>query len=84
MIRILYAYLGASALTFLVYGFDKRRAVKGGSRVSEKTLHLLLEFLSAMSTEIAADSHDSGITDYFGRRLEPAHVIHPFLSGASP
>lgn len=41
MIWILYAYLGVSALTFLVYGFDKRRAVKGGSRVPEKTLHLL-------------------------------------------
>jgi len=41
MIWILYIYLGVSALTFLVYGFDKRRAVRGGSRVPEKTLHVL-------------------------------------------
>src|SRR3954454_9085302 len=30
-----------SLATFLVYGFDKRQAVNGGRRVSERTLHLM-------------------------------------------
>jgi len=34
-------YLAASALCFIVYGFDKSRAKSGGRRVPEKTLHLL-------------------------------------------
>jgi uncharacterized membrane protein YsdA (DUF1294 family) len=33
------AYAVASILTFFVYGFDKRRAVRGGRRVPERTLH---------------------------------------------
>lgn len=33
-------YLASSLVTFFVYGFDKRRARLGGSRVSEKVLHL--------------------------------------------
>lgn len=35
------AYVVASLITFVVYGFDKRRAGRGGRRVSERTLHLL-------------------------------------------
>lgn len=31
----------ASGASFLAYGFDKRRAVGGGRRVRERTLHLL-------------------------------------------
>jgi uncharacterized membrane protein YsdA (DUF1294 family) len=34
-------YLVASALTFAVYAFDKRAAVQGARRVSERTLHWL-------------------------------------------
>lgn len=38
-------YLGlvavASAASFAAYGLDKRRAVVGGRRVSERTLHML-------------------------------------------
>jgi uncharacterized membrane protein YsdA (DUF1294 family) len=32
-------YALASLATFVVYGFDKRRAVRGGRRVPERTLH---------------------------------------------
>ena len=42
---VVIGYLGLvlvmSLWTFVVYGFDKRRAVRGGWRVSEQTLHLL-------------------------------------------
>ena len=34
-------YAGLSLVAFLVYAFDKWAAVKGRSRVSEKTLHLI-------------------------------------------
>lgn len=30
----------SSLITFALYGFDKRRAIGGGSRVPERTLHL--------------------------------------------
>lgn len=30
-----------SVVSFIAYGFDKRRAVKGGRRVPEQTLHVL-------------------------------------------
>jgi uncharacterized membrane protein YsdA (DUF1294 family) len=36
---ILAAYALASAATFVAYGLDKRRAVRGGRRVRERTLH---------------------------------------------
>lgn len=35
----LVVYAGMSLATFLAYGWDKRRARLGGSRVPEKTLH---------------------------------------------
>lgn len=38
---ILAAYALASAVTFLVYGLDKRRAIRGGRRFRERTLHWL-------------------------------------------
>ena len=34
-------YAAVSIVTFAVYGFDKRRAVHGGRRVPERTLHVL-------------------------------------------
>ncbi len=38
---ILYAYLvGINAVTILLYGYDKRQAIVGGSRVPELILHL--------------------------------------------
>jgi len=45
MWSVVAAYLGLvalmSAASFAVYGLDKRRAVVGGRRVPERTLHLL-------------------------------------------
>lgn len=42
------AYLGLlfvmSVVTFVVYGWDKRRACKGCRRVPERTLHILAFF----------------------------------------
>ena len=36
---ILASYLVMSVVAFATYGFDKRRAVAGGRRVPERTLH---------------------------------------------
>ena len=33
--------ISLSLVTFVAYGFDKRRAQKGGRRVPEKTLHVM-------------------------------------------
>ena len=45
MDKLVLAYVSAvavlSLVTFVVYGFDKRRAQLDGRRVPEKTLHLL-------------------------------------------
>lgn len=41
---LLAVYAVMSSLTYVVYGFDKRAAQKGQSRISEKTLHLLSLF----------------------------------------
>ena len=41
---LLAVYAVMSSLTYVVYGFDKRAAQKGRSRISEKTLHLLSLF----------------------------------------
>ena len=34
-------YLAMSVVTFIAYGVDKRRAVRGRWRIPERTLHLL-------------------------------------------
>lgn len=36
---ILSIYAAVSLLTFAAYGLDKHRAVRGGCRISERTLH---------------------------------------------
>ena len=45
MMTAVFAYLSLVAVTscacFIAYGLDKRRAAKGGLRVSERTLHVL-------------------------------------------
>ncbi|MBJ7550260.1 DUF1294 domain-containing protein [Marinomonas ostreistagni] len=41
---LLAIYAVMSSLTYLAFGFDKRAAQKGQSRISEKTLHLLSLF----------------------------------------
>jgi uncharacterized membrane protein YsdA (DUF1294 family) len=43
--HLLFAYLGLvlamSAVNFVIYGLDKRRAARGSRRVPEQTLHVL-------------------------------------------
>ena len=41
---VLVVHAVMSAATFVVYGFDKSRAIRGGRRVPERTLHLLALF----------------------------------------
>jgi uncharacterized membrane protein YsdA (DUF1294 family) len=38
---VLIAYTAASALAFIANAIDKRRAIHGGRRISEASLHLL-------------------------------------------
>jgi len=40
-ITVLYWYVGASFLTFMIYAIDKRKAIKGRWRTPEKILHIL-------------------------------------------
>jgi uncharacterized membrane protein YsdA (DUF1294 family) len=46
----------ASLVSFVAYGFDKRRAATGGRRVPERTL-LLLAFLGGWPGSILAQRH---------------------------
>lgn len=39
--KLFYAYLIMSLITFLVYGLDKLKAKKGWWRIPESTLHIL-------------------------------------------
>jgi len=41
LVPFLVLTVSLSIVTFLVYGFDKRRARRGGRRIRERTLHLL-------------------------------------------
>lgn len=45
-----------SFVTFIAYGFDKRRAIKGGRRVPERTLHILA-FLGGWPGAIFGQRH---------------------------
>jgi uncharacterized membrane protein YsdA (DUF1294 family)/cold shock CspA family protein len=49
----LFAYVGMSAVTFVIYGSDKLRAGSGGWRTSEATLHWM-EFLGGWPGAIMA------------------------------
>ena len=41
MMWVACGYAAVSFVTFVVYGIDKRRAIRGRRRVPERTLHLL-------------------------------------------
>jgi uncharacterized membrane protein YsdA (DUF1294 family) len=41
LIAIAAAYALMSLITLCAYGWDKRRAIRGGARIRERTLHLL-------------------------------------------
>jgi uncharacterized membrane protein YsdA (DUF1294 family) len=45
-----------SVACFIVYGLDKRRAINGGRRVSERTLHLMA-FLGGWPGALMAQRH---------------------------
>ena len=41
-LNLLYSYLfSINIITFLIYGYDKRQAIKAGMRVPENVLHLI-------------------------------------------
>ena len=77
---ILLAYAASSAVAFLAYGLDKRRAVRGGRRVPERTLHLL-ELLGGWPGALAGAAtfrHKTAKTSY---RLVRAAIVGLHLLG---
>lgn len=71
-------YVVASVVTFAAYGFDKRRAARGGRRVPERTLHLL-EALGGWPGALVASAVFRHKTQKLGFRvvrvlLSAAHV----------
>ena len=60
---LLAVYAVMSSLTYVVYGFDKRAAQKGQSRISEKTLHLLSLFCGWPGALIACLLYTSDAAD---------------------
>ncbi len=77
---VLVTYAVASAAAFLAYGFDKRRAVRGGRRVSERTLHLL-EALGGWPGALAGAAtfhHKTSKTSY---RLVRGAIVCLHLAG---
>ena len=57
-----------SLVCFLAYGLDKRRAAKGGRRVSERTLHLMA-FLGGWPGALLGQRHFRHKTQKMSFRL---------------
>ena len=69
----------ASAVTFAVYAFDKRRAARGGRRVPERTLHLL-EALGGWPGALAASAVFRHKTQKVGFRVVRGLVVAVHLA----
>lgn len=72
-----------SSVCFITYGFDKRRAVRGGRRVPERTLHFMA-FLGGWPGAILAQRHFRHKTQKLPFRLVfwLTVVLHLGLVGA--
>ena len=73
-------YVVASVVTFAAYGFDKRRAARGGRRVPERTLHLL-EALGGWPGALGASAVFRHKTKKLGFRVVRGLLVAAHVAG---